>query len=840
MKKLLTSKFKSLKLAGRLFLVVLVVIISMTTLGRRVNAQTSLDYYRNLFRSWGVPVDIIKSDDVSQPSTKKDLQTLYEQLTGGQKSDLLADDLGKDVENDDSASMASANPNNYLLILESQQDQRRPTYQKIIVISKASPVDLNPNESSSSDVVLQIVKPKVVDGVSYYQIPEVLLTSPYYQKTVASYFKAVAKADQTTNNTKADQKKPGDKVKSVLTNLKDSSTAESFFYALAILIFVAVTYLPLKKLVLNPRRYLEKSFYTTALAKIINAIARNREALGLIFAILALFYIPILYTLSVKARALGDPTYPVKYITTTLNPVNIPNYLTSQNLFRVGLLFYHYTLALFGLFLLLPNLVFLGAKSTDKFAGVRLKIGFVKWTVPVVIAFMSILLMFFKVADLLSFLTLGSLILVSLVAYVKTRQLDLQTLYTTKEKRIIFAGLALLLVLNVVYPLYSKSRPVKYAYEPLIGIKDEVVAFPYSKKWGEHVLFEPHYYNGDSLVFADGYLLFAPQAQTVVNKPLKDFASGDSFVITAKDSDKVLEIALKKNGPATGTTGRMRLMDYLTTSNFSPLFAVDTQTVTKIQEDFNSKVAAKLTFNCTLKPAPATVKLETTSLNPFAENDSGKSKTNKNLDNNDNPNNTGSNIAGENYGSKSDTREEGTDIDPLTKESTEVLNFPGCARDTGTETFDFPLDPYIFPQDGFVGRIRGIDDKYIQNLQLFVAQQELPVKFLAKTILDDGKYALLYQSPQMGKTITAYSTEVSKEFTVDLTAPNPSVDQNSTSKDNATKFKSTEYAYLLGEPENAGYNISNPINELMKKGRLKNPFLIWTNKPYELIRMESD
>lgn len=829
MKKLLTSKFKSLKLAGRLFLVVLVVIISMTTLGRRVNAQTSLDYYRNLFRSWGVPVDIVKSEDVSQPSTKKDLQTLYEQLTGEQKSDLLVDDLDKDVEKDGSANMASANPNNYLLTLESQQDQKRPAYQKIIVISKASPADLNPNESSSSDVVLQIVKPKVVDGVSYYQIPEVLLTSPYYQKTVASYFKAVAKADQTTNNTKADQKKPGDKVKSVLTNLKDSSTAESFFYALAILIFVAVTYLPLKKLVLNPRRYLEKSFYTTALAKIINAIARNREALGLIFAILALFYIPILYTLSVKARALGDPTYPVKYITTTLNPVNIPNYLTSQNLFRVGLLFYHYTLALFGLFLLLPNLVFLGAKSTQKFAGVRLKIGFVKWTVPTIIVLMSVLLAFFKATDLLGFLTLGSLILAFLVAYIKARQIDVKTLFTAKEKRLIFASLALLFVLNVVYPMYSKSRPIKYAYEPLIGVKDGVVAFPYSKKWGEHVLFEPHYYNGDSLVFADGYLLFAPQAQTVVNKPLKDFASGDSFVIIAKNSDKVLEIALKKNGPAGGTTGRMRLMDYLTTSNFSPLFTVDTQTVTKIQEDFNSKVTAKLTFNCTLKPAPATVKLETTSLNPFADdNDNKKSADEKP----DKPT------------SDTETSQDGdgttNSIDPLIKESTEVLNFPGCAQDTGTETFDFPLDPYIFPQDGFVGRIRGIDDKYIQNLQLFVAQQELPVKFLAKTILDDGKYALLYQSPQMGKTITAYSTEVSKEFTVDLTAPDPSVDQNSTSKDNATKFKSTEYAYLLGEPENAGYNISNPINELMKKGRLKNPFLIWTNKPYELIRMESD
>lgn len=733
----------------------------MFFLTQPAKAQTSLDYYRSLFKSWGISVDIVQDSELQKltaPATKKDLDTLFNELSRKPETEM---EPSQDIEKIPSE-------NAYLLILESQQNQKLPPYKNIIVITNSLEfLDISLHESSSSSIVLQALKPAIVGDAKFYSIPQIFLVTPEYQKSVSAYFRAISKAEDAKRGL-ASKEKTTSTAAQILAKIKTSSILESAGYALAILIFVSIFIFPLKVLVRNPNRFLEKSFYTEALTGILNFLNKNSNMIGFVFIVLALFYIPILYTLNIKARILGDSSYAVKYLITTLNPLNIPNYLTSQNLFRrnlfrIGLLFYNYALALFGLFLLIPRLTLLLTGSIDKFREIKFKPNFIKWAIPTIVLTNSLLLAFVDWEVLIGFLTLSVVVLLASLLYIRSRWIDYAQIFSAKEKLLLAITMTVILVLNIVYPLYVTNRPIKYVYEPLIGIKDNVVAFPYSKKWGNNVLFEPHYYNGNSKVFVDSYLIYAPPAQKIVNKPLKNFSPESSFTITGGSSEAFFEAVLKTP----------KLLPFITTDTFSPLLALDNKIVNTPSA---SVLKAQMIFNCYLAPSPVVVKLEIMSLNKYAleQTDSKDSK-----------------------------------LDPINAESVEILNFPGCSQGIAQETFEIPLDSYLIPQEFILLRLRGINLRYLAGFKLFLGSQELPVQYINKDVLGNIKYPLLYSSGDSSKEIIAYSSQVKKDFVVDL--------------------QNTE----------EGFDLSNPINELMKRGLLNNPFIIWTNVENELIRINT-
>ena len=753
--------------------IILVVTVFIVYQGEPVKAQTSLEYYKDLFSSWGLATDTLSQKNIklNTPASKKDLQTLLEILENGDTNQKLTED-----------SVVTTNKEGRYLLVLASQFQTTPQikegilgYQSVILIcDSAEPASLppgifcavnslnfvtqNPTESSVSTKILQTLEPVSTNGVKYYLLPQVLLVTPQYQKHLGDYFKALSKAQASANV--SDKEKTTESVShELLKTFKDSALFESTLYALVILLFIVTLHKPLILLVRNPQGLLEKNIYINQLQRALNFLTKNSGIISFIFLILAIFYIPIFYALTVKALLLGDPNYPLKYLTTTLNPLNIPNRLTSQNLFRVGLLFFHYILVLFGLFLIIPNLTKIVIVSTQKIRITRLKTNFIKWLLPVTIVLNGLLLAFVDLKSLIGFLALSITILFLILLALKNQAIDYPKLFSTKHRRLIILAMFAVLALNIFYPPLQKSRPTNYALEPLIGIKDTVIAMPYSKKWGKNVLFESYYYSGTSNVYADGYLIYTPTAERVVNKPLAKFTVTESFAVVSRKADQVFETLLKNQ----------KLLKYLTVAEFSPIFTTD---VTSIDPSNSSVVKAQLTFNCNFNPAPKVVKLETLTLNKFAQND-------------------------------------GVDIiDPVSTKSTEILNFPGCKAENGFENLDFPLDSYTLPQDFAILRIRGIDAKYLTNFKLFVAEKEMPITFINPEVLDESHYKILYALSALSKEVTNYSTEVKKDFLVDM------------------KIKTYDQ----------GFDLSVPVNELMKKGVLRNPFILWTNQPNEIIQ----
>ncbi len=792
-----------------------------------VKAQTSAEYYGGLFNSWGIRTDILPSQKADQPATKADLKSLYDLISGETVQENQPEEFPQKIVEE----------NKYLLILESQKEKAQklqetgviPSYRRIILVSKAYPQDLYLNQSSASAKLPADLDPKIIDTKTYYIIPEVYLTAPGLQTQTASYFKAVAKAEQASMSKSKDAS--SSKTKGLIANLRKSFLFESAVYAGAILLIFMAFYGLFTTLVRNPTRLLQKEFYLRLLSGSVGFITKYQSILLFGFILLALFYIPILYALYLKTKLLGDPTYVAKYITTTLDSLAMSNHLTSQNIFRLGFMFYNYVLAILALILLIPGLCKVTAISNRKFASVNLKASFVKWAVPTVVLVTIVLLAFFPVDSLLGPLALVAVFMTGLIWYIHARKLAYTQLFTIKERRVLLGLLTLGIALNIAWPAFQKSLPVKYAYEPLIGIKDEVVMLPYSKKWGRNVLFDKHYYSGDSLIFADGYLIYAPGFEKVVNKSLMDFETNGSsatgikntFTIVARDTKKTMEALLKR--PA--------LVDYFRTAEFSPVFML---TDTNSDALYDKNLTLSLTFNCGRNPSPAAVKLETISLNRWAGGQ-GNQGQQKDRDENDKQNQTA------NHGA----------LDALETQSTEVLNFPGCEQKMSPETFQVPLDAFLLPEGRPILRLRGIDTKSLAGAKLYADGQEIPLIFINAKILDETTYTLIYQSPAINpstttelvtnpkatteyakksatskpKEITAYSTEVKKETVFDLTQPPANNQPNGTYR-----------PYLLEESAPQGFDISFPINTLMKQGRLDNPFIIWSSKPNEIIKTE--
>ena len=95
----------------------------------------------------------------------------------------------------------------------------------------------------------------------------------------------------------------------------------------------------------------------------------------------------------------------------------------------------------------------------------------------------------------------------------------------------------------------------------------------------------------------------------------------------------------------------------------------------------------------------------------------------------------------------------------------------------------------------------------IANLEILTPVGKIPITFINNTFLSAGSNVLLYSQNQRADLITLYSNRIEKNLVIDIVT--------------------TE----------KGFDLSNPINELIKSKALKNPFVIWSEKPNEVIKV---
>jgi hypothetical protein len=729
-----------------------------------VAAQTSLDYYKKVFKLWGIQVDTL-APELTQPAT----------ATGGnaqQPTDRTDTNRGQAMDG------------RYLLVLASQSknilqaENATLGYQNVIVIcdageqvasvfgvsctfDKLNYAEQNPNLSSVADTIKQTAWSTNVNGVNYHVLPQVLLITPQYQESLGFYYKALARSQETAGAKPT--KVTGNSIaQNLLSTFKDSALFKGTVYILVLLVFGAVLRQPLAVLFHQPRLLLHRELYLQLAQRAAVLVTYNYTKLTVIFLVLALCYIPVFYTLTSLAGLPSDSGYPLSYIAATLNPFDTQAFGAAQTLFRVGLQFYLYTLALFGFLVILPHLARVVTSASQRIVHVQLNPSFVKWLIPSTVLVNGLALTFGDLQTSAGLVLLSAVVLVTVLVYIQSRHIDYAGLFTATQRRLTMFGLLAGLTLTTAYPMLQQTRPTDYAFEPLIGIKDEVIVFPYSKKWGSQVLFEPYYYTGPSRVYADSYLIYAPNTNRVVNKPLTRFSDAGNITLISENPDAVFETILKTP----------KLEKYLSTTDFSPLATVDFAPTATVS---SPTAQAQLSVNCNLSPPPAAIKLTTVVLDRFAHT----------------------------YGT---TTEANALIDPVITESERIMNFPGCRAETGVETFEIPLDPHTLPQDYAVLLVSGLDPQYLAGFKLVVGRTELPLKYLTKEVLTTAKYTVLYTSPSTSDTLTNYSTQVRTDFQVELT------------------------------DDSRGYDLSAPINALLKMGVLSNPFSIWTDTPNELLQ----
>lgn len=713
------------KVSSKLLLILLSVFLASQVEARAI---TYLDHYRNLFFSWNIHVETLQMREDSE-----------EILEIGTKDNLLM--LGSQIKEMSQLALAGIKDyKNVFLICDVSEPVNLP-HGLVCTNGGFSLNSMNPVEATASYTVSQTLRPTEIEGTVYYIIPQALILTPEYESNTENYFKALARSQRSFGESYLPSGAASFAV------FKNSSTLEGSIYALIILVFISVFMKPFVAATKNPKQLLTINVYTDLLERPVVFLSKYSSAIAFVLTILTFLYIPILYTLIVRGEMLGNAKYPLDYILSTLDPQRIPDYIIQQNLPRIGLLFYSYTLFLFAIFLVLPSIVRSIVSSYAVVARVKLRTNIVKWSVPAIVYLSGLLLAFKDLDSLLGLLSFCIVILGALLIYIKAHAINYSSLFSISQRRILFVAAVFVALMNLIYPVYLSKKPTEYRYEPLIGTKNDVILFPYSKQWGDSILFEPFNYTGSSQVFADAYLIYSPEAEKITNKNLKYYKEEENSSIASRETETTLKLLMSH--PA--------LINKTTISGFSPLFLLDLSAI-----DLNDlpTIRAELTFSCDFRTLPGTVKLR--SVYPV----------------------------------------------PIVPYSgiTEIFNFPGCKSYSGTETFQVALDPLIFTSNKMFVYVDGIDNVGLVGLKMLAPEKELPITYINKSILDESSYALI---PSEGKRMTDvvnYSEGIKDDFS---------------------------FAIKRGEK---GFDISGPINELVKQGLLKNPFVIWTSEPYEIIK----
>jgi len=73
---------------------------------------------------------------------------------------------------------------------------------------------------------------------------------------------------------------------------------------------------------------------------------------------------------------------------------------------------------------------------------------------------------------------------------------------------------------------------------------------------------------------------------------------------------------------------------------------------------------------------------------------------------------------------------------PINTESLRIMNFPGCKKDFGSESFEVPMDSGFLPHESTLLRLRGIDDRYLANIIFTNDGKILPITFINKDVLN--------------------------------------------------------------------------------------------------------
>ena len=677
------------------------------------------------------------------------------------------------------------------------------------------------NEVFSVDGFLRIDSEQNID---LWVIPETLLLTPEKRSETSEFFKAVKKADKAPLNVDKDKEEESKSFLDFIREFSKTTVFETFSIAVSMFFIVILMHRILKLLSQE-----DKKISLSDIKDFFNVNKNMPLYQRIIFfgtICLIVVYLILMSSISIKDVQGIDLGYILSYSIDCLNPKNIITGASTGGYFRLIVFFYEAVVITLILVLLLPSVVKILKSASFKISHAGIKPEVKKYSIPILILISLLIASFVDISESYWFLMLMMLILAFIIFKSKS-DLDFIS-YSGKEKTWYVCTAILIVGLGFLLKVREKNVEIPYGEEDLIGVVDEAVVLPYSKQLGEKTLIHEYNLSGSWPVFVDHYLVYSPNHSRVENKNAKDFKKEGSFYIQNGDLEDIVSAiysneALANELISTTPTNFFRIKSLRNTGNdFGEVEVVNfmngegseakktdeteninnsDNTLINISEDRNlakpynaREPKIRITFSC---------KRQNIGINDVEADFYYLSKK-EDGSNEEEINGEKGDSGGDKEVGKNEERDNESKIET---ESETLFYFPGCSKIGVPQTYEVDFDIPYDDSDYLFVKLNGVLPEDIESIEIINRYEIInPVYFSSKDgygILDSQEITTFPNSP-----IVNYIFGDSYDLSFDI---------------------------VLNEDEK--FDISKPINELIKEGVLKDRFLIWSTKKYLPVRL---
>lgn len=629
------------------------------------------------------------------------------------------------------------------------------------------------NEALNLEVFLRSYENSEVD---LYVISENVLLSSDGRSDLENYFKAIKRSDEApkiSEDAMVEEEKSS--IISDIKSFKDTMVFEFFILALSMFFIASMSWGLLRFITLEKRK-VDFSLIRDFLGSFKNLSLYQRIILPVI-TLMLVSYVPLIFLISLKDGQGIDPGYLVSYTKETLSISKLNEFSRTGSFFRI--LIFGYAIFLIGLIFLYSVPLFLRAISRfwNKISSSRIDGVFYKYSIPVLILISILASSFIDISSSARFLIFTLVLLTGI--YIKLSfDMEFVLIYSKKEKTILITTSLLILFSGMFFRFIKKDGVLDYKYEDLIKISDEVVLLPYSKSIGDNALINEYKFSGSEPIFADQYLIYSPIHSRIENKSASDFKNEGSFYIQNGDLEKIVK-ALNENSDLFGVMVSELPSNFFRIKN--PRLVLD------------EGVKIEITFSC-LRQDIGTEKIKA---DFYYVNDDGE----------------------------------------VEEDDKVLVYFPGCLDQGETEEISVDLDFPYSDSEYIYMRLVDVLSSDIESVRIagggLVIEPEYISKNKGYAIIDSGGLTTSAIVP-----ITNYIFGDVYELSFDLNVGEKSndglnVDGNLDLLENVDQF----YTSSGDSAGSEGFDISQPINELIREGALKDRFLIWSTRKYLPVRM---
>ncbi len=669
-------------------------------------------------------------------------------------------------------------------------------------------------------------------NIDLWVIPESLLLTSEKRSETKEFFKAIAKSENTSLALKnPEESKKEESSREVLGSLKESIVFETFSISISMFLVVVLTHHLLKLLSREDKKI---SFLDiTDLFNLNKNMSLYQRIIFFGTIWLIVIYLILMSSISIKDVQKVDLGYILSYSIDCLNLKKIITSASTGGYFRLMIFFYEAVVITLIFVLLLPSVVKIFKSAFFKISHAGIKSEVKKYSIPILILISLLIASFVDIGASYWFLILMMLILAFIIFKSKS---DLDFInYSGKEKTWYICTALLIIGTGFLLKVREKNVEIAYGEEDLIGVVDEAVVLPYSKQLGEKTLIHEYNFSGSWPVFVDHYLVYSPSHSRVENKNAKDFKKEGSFYIQNGDIEDIISTiyyneTLANELISTTPTNFFRIKSLRNTGNdfgevvnFVNGEGSEAKKIDEVEGVLNSENINSSGFNNS----------ENIFINTSEDSDIAKpynarepkiritfSCKRQNIGINDikadfyylNEKEDGSNGEKEVFGGSGGDKEvakngEGDNESKIEKESETLFYFPGCSKIGVPQTYEVDFDTPYTDSDYLFVKLNDVLPEDIESIKIINEYEIIdPVYFLSK----DG-----------------YGVLDSQEIT---TFPNSLIV-------NYIFGDSYDLSFDIVLNEDEKFDISKPINELIKEEVLKDRFLIWSTKKYLPVRL---